>query len=140
MKKFLLILTIILFLSGCMSSASPPTNEGLEPIEYENQEEYIQAYQFWNEHPMMTGNVTVINNTGLLDCDITTYNHAVGNLTIKIKTDGEVIYNETFNNTYSELVMTVLANTTIESYSGGYYDSNISAIADYFVIRCTLHY
>ena len=138
MKKFLLILTIILFLSGCISSATPT---GLEPNKvYENQEDIIMSYQFWNEQPFSIYNETIINNTGLLDCDITTYSHDIGNLTIKIRTDGEVIYDETFNNSRTTLVVPVLKNTTLETYSNGYYESEIAPVGDYYTLICVYYY
>ena len=135
MKKFLLILTIILFLSGCISSA---TSTGLETNKvYENQEDIIMSYQFWNEQPISIYNETIINNTGFLDCDITTYSHDTGNLTIKIRTDGEVIYDETFNNSRTTLV---LKNTTLETYSNGYYESEIAPVGDYYTLICLYYY
>ena len=66
MKKFLLILTIILFLSGCISSA---TSTGLETNKvYENQEDIIMSYQFWNEQPISIYNETIINNAPQISC------------------------------------------------------------------------
>ncbi len=133
MKRVLFVL--ILFLSGCMSSATP-VDSVEEPIGYENEERIIQSYQFWNENPMSMGKETVFNETGLLDCEVKTYNHGLGNLTVIIPD----VFEETFRNTTASFQTEVLANNTMRTISGGYHDPEVSAIGDFYIVDCYLYY
>jgi hypothetical protein len=64
MNKFVPFI-LLLFLSGCMSSAQQVENN----TEIET-ERFVHSYQFWNEYPVGTGNITVINQTGILSIEM----------------------------------------------------------------------
>jgi len=129
---------LLLFLSGCTSSAE--STEGLEVKKYDNEQRILHSYQFWNEYPSSVGNTTVFNESGLLECEVKTFNHKEGNLTIHIHYEGETILNESFRNQTSYFTIPITVNMTMDSYSSGFYDPEISPIGDFFVIDCFLNY
>lgn len=133
-NKLFVVFILCLFLSGCISSAE--STQGLEVKKYDNQERIIHSHQFWNEYPLSIANYTVFNHTGLLDCEIKTFNHAEGNLTVII----EGLEEMSFRNETVSMSFPITANMTMTSYSSGYHDPEIASIGDYFVIDCYLNY
>jgi hypothetical protein len=134
MKQLMTFLIISLFLSGCMSSATPA--EPIEPIVYENEERIIQSYQFWNNAPMMVGKETVFNNTGLLDCEVKVFNHGFGNLTVSIPD----VFEENYSNELATFTAEVLTNNTLRTTHGGFHDPEVTSIGDFYVVDCILYY
>ena len=134
MKKLMILFIISLILSGCMSSATP--TESVEPIVYENEERIIQSYQFWNDAPMMVGQETVFNHTGLLDCELKVFNHESGNLTVTIPE----VFDEIYSNTTATFTAEVFSNDTLRATHGGFHDPEISPIGDFYHVICILHY
>ena len=140
LKKAFAFLVLLIFLSGCVSSAEPTSTEGLEVKKYDNEQRILHSYQFWNEYPLSVGNTTVFNESGLLGCEIKTFNHEEGNLTLHIHYDDETILNKSFRNQTAYFTISVSANMTLDSYSMGYHDPEVAPIGDYFVIDCSLKY
>tara|TARA_B110000444_G_scaffold259286_1_gene302539 strand:- start:188 stop:589 length:402 start_codon:yes stop_codon:yes gene_type:complete len=133
MKQLMTFLIISLFLSGCMSSATPVESDS---ITYENEERIIQSYQFWNENPMSIGKETVFNHTGMLDCDIKVFNHDGGNLTVIIPD----VFEESYGNTTATFTAEITANNTLRTLHGGFHDPEASPIGDFYVVSCFLYY
>lgn len=140
LKKVFAFLVLLIFLSGCLSSAETISTEGLEVKKYENKQRIIHSYQFWNENPLSAGNTTVFNESGLLECEIKTFNHEEGNLTLHIHYDEETILNKSYRNQTAYIKVSISANMTMDSYSSGYHDPEVAPIGDYFVIDCYLNY
>ena len=134
MKKLMILFIISLILSGCMSSATP--TESFEPIVYENEERIIQSFQFWNENPMMIGKETILNHTGFLDCEVKSYNHDLGNLTVTIPD----VFEESYRNTTATFTAEISANDKLRTTHGGFHDPEVSPIGDFYVVDCILCY
>ena len=132
MKQLMTFLIISLFLSGCMSSATPA--EPIEPII--NEERIIQSFQFWNEAPMMIGKETVFNHTGMLDCEVKVFNHESGNLTVIIPD----VFEENYRNESATFTAEVLKNNTLRTTHGGFHDPEVTSIGDFYVVDCILYY
>ena len=132
MKQLMTFLIISLFLSGCMSSATPA--ESVEPII--NEERIIQSFQFWNEAPMMIGKETVFNHTGMLDCEVKVFNHESGNLTVIIPD----IFEENYRNESATFTAEVFSNNTLRTTHGGFHDPEVTPIGDFYVVDCILYY
>ena len=140
MNKIFIPLVSLLFLAGCMVDAESIPNEGLETKSYENSQRIVQSYQFWNDSPMSVANATVFNQTGELECELRSFNHDVGNLTIIIENEEEILFNQTYTNETALFSISVSANMTMTSYASGFHNYDVNPIGDYFAVYCDLLY
>jgi len=102
------------------------TPTGLEvnnEVTYETSSEFFHAYQFWNENPMGMGNTTLLNESGLLHLEINNFFHDIGNLTITVLMDDEIIFKETFRNETALRSISVSQGRSMQTIAdSGYHD------------------
>lgn len=135
MNKFVPFI-LLLFLSGCMSSAQQVENN----TEIET-ERFVHSYQFWNEYPVGTGNITVINQTGILSIEMRSgFIEDAGYVSLSIFNQNESVFSVESRNEWVFYEVPVKAGMTIETLAEGNHSVVKSPIGDYYAIYFLLHY
>ena len=135
MNKFVPFI-LILFLSGCLSSA-----QNIENNTQIETERFVHSHQFWNEYPIGIGNTTVLNQTGLLSIEIKSgFAEKEGYVSLSISNQNESIFSVHSRNESVFYEVPVKAGMTIETLAEGNHSVEKSPIGDYYAIYFLLHY
>ena len=135
MNKFVPFI-LLLFLSGCVSSAQQIENN----TEIET-ERFVHSHQYWNEYPVGMGNTTVLNQTGLLSIEIRSgFIGEEGYVSLSIFNQNESIFSVDSRNESVFYEVPVKAGMTVQTLSVGNHSVAKSPIGDYYAIYFLLHY
>lgn len=134
-KSVSAILAVLLSVLMVSITITPTGLEVNNEVTYETSSEFLHAYQFWNENPMGMGNTTLLNESGLLHLEIKNFFHDIGNLTITVLMDDEIIFKETFRNETAWRSISVSQGMIMQTIAdSGYHDPEETPIGDFYVV------